>query len=755
MEVLILTPGLGDGGAERAAIRMAAALSEAGVRTRIVGLTAEDAFAAHVPGEVSALRLGASRASYSVAKLVRLLRTDPPSVIVSHQMRATRVGLMAHALSRSHARFVAVEHSLARRQLASFPPGLRSVAALLLGRLYRRADAVVAVSRCAAREIERCLGLPDGSVWVIPNIVTDAPTPAASRSVTSDVDPLRLLCVARLVPEKGVDTLLRATAALRGRRSVRLDVAGSGPDRPRLERLSRELDLESEVRFLGTRCDVPVLLRSTDILVLSSRVEALPTVLIEGLMAGVRVVATDVECGPREVLDGGRWGTLVTPDDPEALADGIERELVTDRDRAGLEDHLGRFSAAAVIPEVLRLAGIDGGADETPRGLIAGDSGVESPGYRAGPLSGRTVLLFGPFGPPHGGWSHVTCATRDLLVRRGTRVLTVQSLLTRDPTGGGSLVVKAMRAMSSLLRLRSTLRTSNVDIAILCVGPTNGLARDILAAALLDRRGIPVALRVFGSGLVQWIESWPRPLRRRGFRLVRDAAAVFVESRPLAEDLRELGAHRVRLIPNFVPERSVVSRGEHRPCSEGRELRMVYVGRLHPDKGLGDALEALRQLPPEVNGRLDIVGSPWPGGWSLDEIRRRVRRLPCAAKVHGPLEPSVVYQLLASSDVLLCPTHLFMLEGQPGAVVEAMAHGVVPIVTPLDGLAGLVEHGVTGLVVPPGCSAEIARALILLEGDRGQLLRMSRAAERRVSRFFSETQAAHVLESALAAASVP
>jgi len=747
--ILVLTPGLGDGGGERAALRMAAALVRAGHDARLVALTGRDDLLGRVPPEVPVRVLGAQRASGAVPALVRLLREERPDAVIAHQMRAARAGLAARALARSDARFVAVEHSLARRQLASLPPGVRTAARLLLGRLYRGADAVVALTDCGAREFEDRLGLPPGSAWVVPNIVLEdggvgagpragegaGPGPAERPGPAEGAGPVRLLYLGRLVPEKGVDTLLRAAALLRERRPVRLRVAGGGPDRARLEALAAELGLGEAAEFLGARADVPALLAGAHLLVLTSREEALPTVLVEALAAGVRVVAADVPCGPREILGGGRWGTLVPPGDPGALAAGIERELAMNRSDAGLGEHLARYTARAVLPRITALAGVAGG------------------GGREGALAGRTVLLFGPFGPPHGGWSHVTCATRDLLRGRGARVLTAQSLVTRRPRGNDARLVKGLRGAASLRRLRRTLRVPGIDAAILCVGARGSFVRDLAAAGMVRRAGLPVVVRVFGIGLGEAIESLPAPLRARGLKLLREAAAVLAETLSHAGRLRALGARRVLLVPNFVPDARVAARLHPAGRAPDGLLRLIYLGRLDPAKGVGDALEALRSLPAGVSWRLDVVGPPWWGGPSPEELARTARGAPGEVAVHGPLDPDAVYHLLAGSDVLVCPTRY--AEGQPAVVVEAMAHGVVPIVPPIEGVAGLVEDGETGLVVEAGNPAALAAAVERLAADRAWTARLGRAAAARVREVGSEAVAARVLGEALAAALDP
>jgi glycosyltransferase involved in cell wall biosynthesis len=132
-----------------------------------------------------------------------------------------------------------------------------------------------------------------------------------------------VVMVGRLVPAKGVDTLLRAAAIVAGQRSdYRLEIAGDGEARPGLEALSAELGLGEHVRFLGNVGDVPGLLARASALVLPSFSEGISLTLLEGMARGLPVVATRVGGNP-EVVEDGVTGRLVPPGEPDALAGAL------------------------------------------------------------------------------------------------------------------------------------------------------------------------------------------------------------------------------------------------------------------------------------------------------------------------------------------------------------------------------------------------------------------------------------------------
>lgn len=178
--------------------------------------------------------------------------------------------------------------------------------------------------------------------------------------------------VGRLSPEKGVDVFLRACRELANRNvPFSAIVAGDGPQRHDLEVLRDSLRLGDRVRLVGTLSAVEALYSHLDLLVIPSRSEGLPNVLLEGLHADVPVVATRVGAIP-EVIDSPLAGTLVAPNAPSALADAIQHSLAPHDDhdakvarrtiaqRFSLErramEHLKLYAEVLQRPELARAS---------------------------------------------------------------------------------------------------------------------------------------------------------------------------------------------------------------------------------------------------------------------------------------------------------------------------------------------------------------------------------------------------------------
>ena len=170
-----------------------------------------------------------------------------------------------------------------------------------------------------------------------------APTvvPGADIAPAANGAPVTVVCVAQLVRVKGQDVLLEAAAQID---DVRLVFAGAPADRAFAAELERQVDalgIRSRVQFLGRVTDVAALLQRADIFVLPTskrggHEEGCPVALLEAMASSCACVATDV-AGSRDLIEHGRHGLLVQPDDPVALADALAT-LAAD---AGLRHRLG------------------------------------------------------------------------------------------------------------------------------------------------------------------------------------------------------------------------------------------------------------------------------------------------------------------------------------------------------------------------------------------------------------------------------
>jgi glycosyltransferase involved in cell wall biosynthesis len=165
---------------------------------------------------------------------------------------------------------------------------------------------------------------------VIPNpvdvegVTEQAGRPAPSLPPAVEGAAIRFLAVGRLEPQKDHATLLRAFALLRARGvDAALVLAGDGSRRAALAGLAAELGVADRVALVGFVDNPYPLYRWATALVLSSRFEGSPNVVLEALALGVPVVSTDCPHGPSEILTAPWLGRLVAVGEPPALAEAM------------------------------------------------------------------------------------------------------------------------------------------------------------------------------------------------------------------------------------------------------------------------------------------------------------------------------------------------------------------------------------------------------------------------------------------------
>jgi len=197
------------------------------------------------------------------------------------------------------------------------------------------ASRVIVTSEFMKREVCGHFRLPQGKVEVIPNAIE-----VTKFSISVDRESVRLrygvrhneklvLSVGRLVPQKGIEYFIQAIPLIVGKHpDTKFIIVGDGWMRNHLEELSRSTGCRQRIRFTGFIPDSELreLMMSSDVLVVPSVYEPFGIVALEGMAAGVPVVASQVG-GLAEIIEHDRTGVFVYPRSPESIAWGVDYVL--------------------------------------------------------------------------------------------------------------------------------------------------------------------------------------------------------------------------------------------------------------------------------------------------------------------------------------------------------------------------------------------------------------------------------------------
>ena len=240
--------------------------------------------------------LDAPRVAWKLAKLLRSQRAEILQTFLFH----------ANLIGRFAARWAATPHIVAGIRVAERRGRWRLAVDRWTSRLV---DRYVAVSQAVAAFSQTAGGLPAKRIVVIPNGVDvqifDEAAPADLKEFGIAAGRRTATYVGRLDPQKGLSEMIVNSGWLERLADHDLLLVGDGPQRQELEALTHKLGLGQRIRFAGWRSDVPAILRASEMLLLPSRWEGMPNVVLEAMACRLPVVAMDVE-GVGELLGPGR-----------------------------------------------------------------------------------------------------------------------------------------------------------------------------------------------------------------------------------------------------------------------------------------------------------------------------------------------------------------------------------------------------------------------------------------------------------------
>jgi glycosyltransferase involved in cell wall biosynthesis len=328
--VAFCLPSLDAGGIERVVLNLLLHLDRGRFRPVLLLSRKEGLLLSQVPPDVEVRALGGGRARFAGQAIARHLRQAGADVVYSGTNATNLATIVASGILRDRVPVIISEHT---------PPSVfleeakwRVFRKTLMRIMYPRAATVAVPLAQVGDELRSILRLPNLSISVLPNPVlrgSIAGLKDAEPEIPLPKGPAPLLVSSgRLVGAKGFDILLKALAEVNtGPNPPNLVVLGEGPERGSLEGLALKLGVADRVRFAGQVDNPFAILSRATAFVLSSRREGFGNVMIEAMACGIPVVATDCPFGPRMNLRGGDAGLLVPPENPAALARGIERLL--------------------------------------------------------------------------------------------------------------------------------------------------------------------------------------------------------------------------------------------------------------------------------------------------------------------------------------------------------------------------------------------------------------------------------------------
>ena len=327
----------------------------------LVLVKAEGPYLTHVNPAVRIVDLDSTGVIRCLPSLVRYIRRNRPDSILSAMSHANIAAIAARMIARVPLRLVISERaslSGAERHLTTLKDRILFA---LMRRLYGRADAITVVAKAITDELVDRFRLDPTIIHMIHNpIVSDELRHKAleppGHPWFEDVEIPIILGAGRLSRQKDFPSLIRAFALVRKTRNARLMIIGEGADRQQLEQLAEDLGCASDVCLPGFIENPFAFMKGGAVFVLSSTFEGMPGTLIQAMACGTRVVSTDCPTGPREILEDGKWGSLVPMGDVGAIADAIISALDI-REGPAVEIRAAAFNEEHAVTHYLEVMG--------------------------------------------------------------------------------------------------------------------------------------------------------------------------------------------------------------------------------------------------------------------------------------------------------------------------------------------------------------------------------------------------------------
>jgi glycosyltransferase involved in cell wall biosynthesis len=378
----------GSGGAERAMLNLAQGFLDHGQRVDLVMARKTGHFLDEIPPAIRVVDLKVRSALESLKSLPGLgrdawfwtrmilatkphfvlgalpgltsyLQREKPDVVISAMDYPNAVAISAAALAGNKVPVIATVHNTLSVEVANAKRSRIRAQLDVVRRFYPRADSLVSVSRGVADDLADVLG-DDGKICTIYNPVVSADLDMKAAQPLKHPwfpgeGPPVVLAVGGFKPQKDFFTLFRAFAIARKKRHIRLLVLGEGKLRGALTALAADLGIADDLEMPGFVGNPYQYMAQASLMVVSSIFEGLSMVLIEALACGCPVVSTDCPNGPAEILDNGRFGTLVPVKDEEGLAAAILASLESARDKERLIARAHDFTVEQATRQYLEL----------------------------------------------------------------------------------------------------------------------------------------------------------------------------------------------------------------------------------------------------------------------------------------------------------------------------------------------------------------------------------------------------------------
>lgn len=339
-KIFVFLPNLSGGGVERTLLNLSEYFHTKKYQINLVVGENSGQFS-NLVGDIPLINLGAKSAFSSLIPLIKLLRNEKPTYILTGMPHANAVLILASIFSGFKGKIVISVHENPYT-IHSNKTFYERCILFLCKYIYRYAHGFIAVSSELSKAYEQRIKYLPLNKIVIPNPILKKINLSRRASVESS-QIINIVSAGRLSYEKNFELLINAFSDLPDKAKYSLRIYGEGAYKRQLEDLIVDLKLPKYIQLEGFSNSLANELRKADLFILTSFWEGFGNVLVEALNEGCQVISSDCQSGPREILENGRWGQLFPVNDKDALVNAIIKFKVKPIP-LGLSNHLQRYT---------------------------------------------------------------------------------------------------------------------------------------------------------------------------------------------------------------------------------------------------------------------------------------------------------------------------------------------------------------------------------------------------------------------------
>lgn len=319
--LLIFVPHLRYGGVSTVLLNLLSGLVKTHYKIHVVIGVADDDLLIKLE-KINGLKvtnLKVSRSRMTLKSIILILKNNNYDVAMGVQAHGVWIVVLAALFAFYKGKIVSWEHTTPSKTMAYV--GFKGALFLRFIRLlYKRVNKIFAVSEGVSNDVHKAYAVRQQDIKVLPSPIYEQ---RRERNKRNKNDSKQLLFIGRLSPEKGVMDILQALTLVTVA-NWSLTIVGSGEEEHKLkDYVNNTPKINQKVVFAGYYQDASSWYMNSDILILASYYEGLPTVLVEASSFGLPLISTDCESGPNEIITPHKNGLLVPVGHYHLLADAI------------------------------------------------------------------------------------------------------------------------------------------------------------------------------------------------------------------------------------------------------------------------------------------------------------------------------------------------------------------------------------------------------------------------------------------------